>query len=211
MIDRVRHHRPPGHLPGEVRIAGAVQHRAHRRLHAVRAKDQARIERLAAAQGHPRRGAGDHLRDRLPQPQRYTACLRRIGQQVDKVGAVQEMIGRCVRLPRQVEAWEAAARLLHRSGRHAEAIETLQEGSRKFRSRRLRPQAIHLLRRARELEAWHFEIVRDLAKLLDATRQRTEAGRLLEGLAEHTEGALLRRVRSAQFRRAPGFASFWRC
>ncbi|MEE2678787.1 MAG: tetratricopeptide repeat protein [Myxococcota bacterium] len=114
------------------------------------------------------------------------------------------------RLPRQVEAWEAAARLLHRSGRHAEAIETLHDGSRKFRSRRLRPQAIHLLRRARELDAWHFEIVRDLAKLLDATRQRAEAGRLLEGLAEHTEGTLLRRVRSAQFQRAPGVASFWR-
>ncbi len=113
-------------------------------------------------------------------------------------------------LPREVQAWEATARLLHRAGRRTEALETLHEASRNFRSRRLRPQAVHLLRRARELDAWHFEIVRDLAKVLAKSRQRTEAQRLLEGLTEHVTGASLRQVRAAQFRLSPGPVSLWR-
>lgn len=113
-------------------------------------------------------------------------------------------------LPQEVQAWEAAARLLHKAGRRSDAIETLLEASRKFRAHRRRPQAVHLLRRARELDAWHFEVVRDLAKLLAASRQRTEALRLLEGLADHTVGTRLRQVRAAQFRLSPGPGAFWR-
>jgi len=113
-------------------------------------------------------------------------------------------------LPREVQAWEATARLLHRTGRRNDALETLHEASRNFRTRRLHPQAVHLLRRARELDAWHFEVVRDLAKLLAASRQRAEARRLLEGLAEHTVGARLRQVRGAQLRLSPGPTALWR-
>lgn len=134
------------------------------------------------------------------------ACLRE-GHSEKALAVYREAANR---LPREVQAWEATARLLHRAGRRTEALETLLEASRNFRSRRLRPQAVHLLRRARELDAWHFEIVRALAGLLAATRQRTEAQRLLEGLAEHATGTTLRQVRAAQFRLSPGPTSFWR-
>src|SRR5262249_33907914 len=68
-------------------------------------------------------------------------------------------------LPKEVEAWQAAAQLQSRQGRPRDAIETLVEGGRRLARSGLRPQAIHLLRLAREIDAWHYEAVHELARL----------------------------------------------
>jgi tetratricopeptide (TPR) repeat protein len=98
-------------------------------------------------------------------------------------------------LPREVKVWHSIARLQCEAGREAEALETLLEGSRQFKARWARPQAIFLLRRAREIDAWHFKSVLDLARLLASTEQRKEAELLLDGLGQRCQGAQLRRVR----------------
>lgn len=112
-------------------------------------------------------------------------------------------------LPREVDAWLAVARLQHKADRAREAVETLLEGSRNFRTRWLRPHSIHLLRLARELEPWNFEVVLELARLLAGSQQKAEACFLLEGLAERSSGERLRRVRAAQLRISPTPASLW--
>lgn len=112
-------------------------------------------------------------------------------------------------LPREVEAWQAVARLKLRSGRTREALEALLEGSRNFRSRWLRPQAIFLLRRARELDAWNFEVVLEIARLLASSDQKPEARLLLTGLAQRSSGERLRRVRGAELQVSPGPRSLW--
>jgi hypothetical protein len=67
------------------------------------------------------------------------------------------------------------------------AIDVLLEGSRQFRSQWSRPQAIHLLRRARAIDPWHFETVLELALHLGRADQQAEASMLLEGLAERCQ------------------------
>ena len=86
----------------------------------------------------------------------------------------------------------------------------LLEGSRHFRSHFLRPQAISLLRRARTIEAWHFEAVFELARHLTRSDQAYEARILLENLAGRTTEDGLRRVRAAQLRIDPGPTALWR-
>lgn len=113
-------------------------------------------------------------------------------------------------LPREIEVWQATARLQQRGGRAREALETLLEGSRRLRRCGMRPQAIHLLRLAREIEAWHFEGVHGLARLLGGDAQREEARILLAQLARRCGGARLRRVRAAQLRLSPTPANAWR-
>jgi tetratricopeptide (TPR) repeat protein len=113
-------------------------------------------------------------------------------------------------LPREVQAWQAVARLQKKRGCTREAVETLLEASRKFRTRWLRPQAIHLLRLAREIELWNFDVVIEIARLLGSSGQHHEARILLDGLAERSGGERLRRVRATQFRFAPGLGSAWR-
>jgi thioredoxin-like negative regulator of GroEL len=113
-------------------------------------------------------------------------------------------------LPREAQAWQALARLQHKSGHPKKALETLLAASRHFRPRRLRPQAIHLLRCARQIEEWNFEVVLELARLLASTSQPHEARILLHGLAERSGGKRLRRVRAVQLRLAPGLGATWR-
>jgi tetratricopeptide (TPR) repeat protein len=112
-------------------------------------------------------------------------------------------------LPREIEAWQAVARLQHRSGHPREALDTLVEGSRHFHPRWLRPQAIFLLRRAREIDAWNFEVVLEMALLLAGSDQKQEAAFLLRGLAERSNGERLSRVRAAQVRVEPGPRAIW--
>src|SRR5262245_2093634 len=113
-------------------------------------------------------------------------------------------------LPREVQAWSAVARLQHRTGKPREAVETLLEGSARFRRRRLQPRAIHLLRLAREIEPWHVDSVCELARLLARTEQREEARVLLRSLAHRCGRARLRRVLATQLRVAPSFRVFFR-
>ncbi|MGI9590100.1 MAG: tetratricopeptide repeat protein [Myxococcota bacterium] len=113
-------------------------------------------------------------------------------------------------LPQEVQAWQTIGRLQAKAGQRREAVETLLEGSRQFRTRWLRPHAVHLLRRARDLDPWNFEVVLELACLLALQQQEREAHMLLDGLVVRCGGDRLRRVRAAQFRFRPSPASAWR-
>jgi tetratricopeptide (TPR) repeat protein len=113
-------------------------------------------------------------------------------------------------LPQEIQAWQGLARLLVRQSEPDAAIEALLEGSRQFRSHWLRPQAIHLLRRARAIDPWHFETVLELALHLGRADQQPEASMLLEGLAERCQERQLRRVRVAALSVAPGARSLMR-
>jgi len=134
------------------------------------------------------------------------ACLR--NGLVDKSLAVYKEAA--LFLPREYQVWPAIAALQRRRGNDREAVESLIEGSRHLRSRFERPQAIHLLRRAREIDPWNFVAVLELARLLAGSEQRDEARILLHGLAASADGEQLERVRAAQLRLDPGFGTAWR-
>jgi len=142
--------------------------------------------------------------------QSYAAAARACATQgyADRALAIYRQAAKA--LPREIGPWQAAARLLQRGGRARDAQETLLEGSRRLRRARQRPQAIHLLRLAREIEPWSFDVVHELARLLAADAQREEARVLLERLERRCGGARLRRVRGAQLRLAPTPANAWR-
>ena len=106
-------------------------------------------------------------------------------------------------LPREIEAWQGVARILCKRAEEAEAVEVLVEGSRHFRSPFLRPQAIHLLRRARSIDPWNPVVVLELAEHLGRADQREEARLLLAELALRTSGPALRRVRFTELRIDP--------
>ena len=133
------------------------------------------------------------------------ACLRE--GLADKALAIYQEAALYV--PHEHQAWQAVAQLQRKRGRNREALETLLEGSRRFRSRWLRPYAIYLLRRAREIDPWDFECVLELAGLLTASGQRHEARLLLDELTERAAGHRLRDVRAAQVRLDPGPRSAW--
>jgi tetratricopeptide (TPR) repeat protein len=101
-------------------------------------------------------------------------------------------------LPLEIQAWQGLARLLLRQSENDAAIDVLLDGSRQFRTDWHRPQAIHLLRRARTIDPWHFDTVLELAQLLGRSDQQAEARLLLEELAERCDERRLRRVRLAQ-------------
>jgi tetratricopeptide (TPR) repeat protein len=103
-------------------------------------------------------------------------------------------------LPREVQVWQAIARLQIKLAKKRDAVQTLLEGACQFRPRRHRPEAVHLLRRAHEIAPWDFEVVSELARLLAKSDQFHEARRFLEGLEARTGGDRLRRVYAAQFR-----------
>jgi tetratricopeptide (TPR) repeat protein len=114
------------------------------------------------------------------------------------------------RLPHELQAWEGLAHLLADEGDPEEAIRLLIEGSRRLGKRVHRSEAIHLLRRARGIDPWHFEAVFELARRLARANQRDEARLLLDGLAQRTAGERLRRVRAAQFRLDRTLVAAWR-
>jgi len=112
-------------------------------------------------------------------------------------------------LPMQIEAWQWVAKLELKRGRSEAAISALLEGRAKFRSRRRRPEAIALLREARNIDAWRVDIVLDLARLLRRSRQSPEAQWILGQLAERMSGRDLRIVRGAQWRIEPSLKHSW--
>ena len=114
------------------------------------------------------------------------------------------------RLPRELQAWEGLAHLLAKEGDQEEAIRALIEGSRRFGKAVRRPEAIHLLRRARSIDPWHFEAVFELARQLARSDQRDEARLLFDGLAQRAAGERLRRVCAAQFRLDRTLIAAWR-
>ncbi len=114
-------------------------------------------------------------------------------------------------LPRETEVWKTIAKLHRREGRPHEAIEVLLEGSRRFRGRKRRPQAIHLLRCLREIDPWHVPASTQLARSLARAGRKAEAAALLSDLAEHVRSHTdLARVRYAQWRIHPSLRHTWR-
>jgi tetratricopeptide (TPR) repeat protein len=126
----------------------------------------------------------------------------------DRAIAVFREASRAV--PQEIQAWQGLARLLARQGEPDAAIDVLLEGSRQFRAQWHRPQAIHLLRRARAIDPWHFEVVLELALHLGRADQRSEATMLLAGLADRCDERRLKRVRAAQWAVEPGARSLLR-
>jgi tetratricopeptide (TPR) repeat protein len=113
-------------------------------------------------------------------------------------------------LPRQLEVWKSIARLQVGRGRAPDAVKALLDGSRHFRRRNDRPEAIRLLRLACEIEPWHFEATYVLARLLLKAGERREAWQLLEGLAERAKGRNRRRACATLFRMSPSAVGAWR-
>jgi tetratricopeptide (TPR) repeat protein len=150
--------------------------------------------------------AGEHFDAWVSFRAAARACLRE--GLTDKALAIYQEATLFV--PHEHQAWQAVAQLQRKRGQSREAVETLLEGSRRFQTRWLRPYAIFLLRRAREIDAWNFETVLELAGLLTTSGQRHEARLLLDELTERAAGHRLREVRAAQLRLDPGPRSVWR-
>ncbi len=120
---------------------------------------------------------------------------------IDKALAVYTQAARYV--PRQIEVWETIAKLQVERERRPDAIKALLDGSRHFRSRKLRLQGLRLLRRACEIESGHFEATFELAKRLAKAGEKKEARWLLDGLENWSRGRNLRRVRTKLFWMSP--------
>ncbi|MBI5067352.1 MAG: tetratricopeptide repeat protein [Deltaproteobacteria bacterium] len=113
-------------------------------------------------------------------------------------------------LPLSIEFRQESARLQILRGRGADALKVLVAGGEALARARRRPEAIGLLRRAREIEPWHLETVLLLARLLARTGEREEARALCAGLEARVRGPALRRARWLSFRLSPGLRTFWR-
>jgi tetratricopeptide (TPR) repeat protein len=113
-----------------------------------------------------------HKRERFDAWMSY----RRAAQAQLQEGNVQDALTalrEAVRLlPDEFDAWLQLGRVERKEGQARHAQQTLLRGAQQFR--RDRPRAIHLLRRAREIEPWDFPTVSQLARLLARTRQRDE-------------------------------------
>ncbi len=113
-------------------------------------------------------------------------------------------------LPHKYATWQTVATLEMRLGHPDAALAALLEGRTHLKRKRSRPEAIALLRAAREIEPWNPDIVLDLAQLLARSRQKAEAQWLLGELAERTEGRSLRRVCRLQWNLEPSLWNTWR-
>ncbi|MFQ5657610.1 MAG: tetratricopeptide repeat protein [Candidatus Methylomirabilales bacterium] len=111
--------------------------------------------------------------------------------------------------PREVEVWEAIARLQVDRERQADAVKALLEARRHFRGRHGRLEAIRLLHKACEIEPGNFEVTYELARLLGKTGDKEQARRMLNGLADEVRGRNLRSVRGALFRMSPNPVTAW--
>ncbi len=111
--------------------------------------------------------------------------------------------------PRQVELWEAIARLRLKAANAPDAVNALLEGRNHFRRRKHLSEAIRLLERAHGIEPKNVTVRLDLARLLRRSGQRGKARAILAKLEAQVAGRMLRRVRLAQFRNDPSARTVW--
>jgi len=124
------------------------------------------------------------------------------------IGVYREFAGH---LPDEPRVWHAIASAELERKRPPDAIGALLEGRRHFRGRRRRADALSLLRRARQIDASHFEANFELSALLIAEGARRPAQRILEALAPHARSRRdRRRLRARLFRLSPTPAAAWR-
>ncbi len=150
---------------------------------------------------------------RTGKPEEAWASYRRAGEALVQKGFVEQAIGiyreACERLPRTPEVWLALADLEVERGRPRDAVQTLLAGRRRFRSRRDRNHAVHLLKRARQIDPHDFAATFDLAGLAARAGLRAHARRMLEEIAPSCTRRQLRRLRARQLAIAPGLGPFW--
>lgn len=116
------------------------------------------------------------------------------------VGLCREAVGF---YPTEVVIWEAISDLQLERKRRVEAFDALLEGRAHMRGRRLRGNAIRLLKRARVIDPDAVDLQIDLARLLARSRQRAQARAILDRLAGTTRGRDRRRVLGARLRISP--------
>jgi tetratricopeptide (TPR) repeat protein len=112
--------------------------------------------------------------------------------------------------PKKFEIWESLADLYMKRGRKPDALKALLEGRRHLPELEYHRQATQLLRKACEIEPWHYVATYELARLLARAGGREEARHLLLGLATRNHGRELRRARAALFRLTPTPGAAWR-
>ncbi len=106
-------------------------------------------------------------------------------------------------MPREGDLWVTLAELQIKRNQKPDAIASLLQGRSHFKKRNDWGQAIRLLQCARGLDPYAFAVNYDLAYLLARARRKDRAVRILEQLAGHHRGRLLRRVRGKLFRLSP--------
>ena len=111
---------------------------------------------------------------------------------------------------RKRAVWEELSQVEAQRDRPADAHRALLDGSRRFRSRAQRADAVALLMAARRLDPVHFEANYQLARLLARSGAAPLAERVLDELAGHARGSQLRRVRRRQLWLRPSPARLWR-
>jgi tetratricopeptide (TPR) repeat protein len=113
--------------------------------------------------------------------------------------------------PTRIEFWQGIVDHQRAQGRIADAVHTLLEARKSFRSAALRPQAVRLLEQVIELEPQHHPQAKvELALLMAKVGRASEARASLEALVPQSERARLRNVRAALFRLSPTPAAAWR-
>jgi len=142
--------------------------------------------------------------------QSYQISARALYKHGNKQAALDLHTDATRRLPRVFETWVARAELERELSRQDQAVRTLLDGRKIFGKRRLRPQAISLLRRALEIDPKSQDVIFDLAGLLSKSGRRDEALYYLESLAQSSRGADLKAVCKAQWGVLPSLANTWR-
>jgi tetratricopeptide (TPR) repeat protein len=100
--------------------------------------------------------------------------------------------------PRVTWVWTRVAALEAARGYVGDAVETLRNGARCFRSRKDRPQAIALLEQAHRLDPGSADAALDLAHHHAKERRHAYAYAILEEVIPHARGKARRRLRARQ-------------
>lgn len=112
--------------------------------------------------------------------------------------------------PDEEPLWVELAELQQQRGRAADAVGALVRGAERLLGGGDPHTAARLLRRAGQLAPWHFETTTLWAKALAGTGNRRDAVRLLDGLADRTQGSHRRAARALALRLSPAPRQLWR-
>jgi len=116
-------------------------------------------------------------------------------------------------LPNELELWDSIARIQLEKGMKVDAIETLNRASENFSDSKSLNKAVYLLKKAFNIQPWHYDTTLSLADDLSRVGSipaKVEAIGLYTGLADRVKGPRLRVVRYRHFKASPGFGTFWR-
>ena len=112
--------------------------------------------------------------------------------------------------PKVTWVWSTVAKLEAQRGRVPDAVETLRDGARCFRSGRARGDALSLLGQAHRLDPGSAAAGLDLSRVLLKLGHRRRALGVLDEVVPHVRGRDLRRIRGRQFNLSPTPAALCR-